>query len=175
MKRSLRALAAVASLLMIAAGLSGCMNYSLGSMLPGDIKTVYVPTFVNNTTEPMIEVDATKAAIQEIQKDGSLKVAGSAEEADALLTVTMIDFTLNPVVFDRNRATTTEEYRMLLTVSVVMTRRTTDQVVAESPRIQGEYVFTVSGDLTSSKEAALPFAAADLAHNIVESIVETWQ
>ena len=63
---------------MLAIVLTGCASYQLGSMLPNDIKTVYVPTFINKTGEPMIESEATQAAIRELQKDGSLKVVGSA-------------------------------------------------------------------------------------------------
>ncbi len=175
MTRSLRALFLAASALVLVTALPGCMNYRLGSMLPPDIKTVYVPTFVNETDEPMLEVETTKAMIEEIQKDGSLKVAGSAEEADSLLAVKLIGFTLNPVTYNRDRATTTDQYRMLLTASLVLTRRTTGDVVSEHPRVEGEYVFTVQGDLTSSKDLALPYAAQDLAHDLVETIVETWQ
>jgi hypothetical protein len=47
-------------------------------------------------------------------------------------------------------------------------------VVSENPRIQGEADFVIAGDFTTSKKQGLPAAAADLAHNIVESVVEAW-
>lgn len=162
------------SFLLMAVLLTGCSTYQLGSMLPEDIKTVYVPTFVNKTTEPLIENEATQAAIREIQKDGSLKVVRSEQEADTILTVTMTDYSLTPLKFDRDLNTTADQYRMTLTVQIMLTRRATDKVVAENPRVQGEADFPISGDFTSSKKQGLPRAAQDLAHNIVETIVETW-
>ena len=51
--------------------LTGCTGYRLGSMLPPEIKTVYVPTFANQTTEPLLEMEATDAVIVEFQQDGS--------------------------------------------------------------------------------------------------------
>ena len=63
---------AAALLLLLSAG---CANYRLGSMLPADLKTVYVPTRKNETAEPLIEQDVTRAILSQIQMDGSLRVA----------------------------------------------------------------------------------------------------
>ncbi|HRV31690.1 MAG TPA: LPS assembly lipoprotein LptE, partial [Kiritimatiellia bacterium] len=67
------------------------MNYRLGSMLPGDVRTVYMPTCVNQTTEPQIEQDVTRAILSQIQTDGTLRVAPELE-ADSILSVTITDF-----------------------------------------------------------------------------------
>jgi hypothetical protein len=170
----MKSLAQLSSMLMLAVLLTGCASYQLGSMLPDDIKTVYVPTFINKTSEPMIETEATQGTIRELQKDGSLKVVGTPEEADTLLIVTLTDYQLTPLKYERDLNTTADQYRMTLTAQVVLTRRTTDKVVAENPRVQGEADFPIAGDFTSSKKQGLPNAALDLAHNIVEIIVETW-
>ena len=167
-------LAQLVPLVILSVLLTGCASYQLGSMLPDDIKTVYVPTFVNKTSEPMIETEATQAAIREIQKDGSLKVVGTPEEADTLLIVTLLDYQLTPLKYDTNLNTTVDQYRMTLTAQVVLTRRTTDKVVSQNPRVQGETDFPIAGDFTTSKKRGLPNVAEDLAHNIVESIVEAW-
>jgi outer membrane lipopolysaccharide assembly protein LptE/RlpB len=155
--------------------LQGCVGYQLGSMLPADIRSVYIPTFANKTAEPLIEFDTTQAAIQAFQRDGSIEVSGGPETADAVLNVTILDYDLAPVGFDRERKTKTDEYRLTLTVSLNLVRQANQQIVVESPRVQGDYTFTVSGDLTSSKKSALPQAAQDLAHDIVETVVEAWQ
>jgi hypothetical protein len=170
----MKCLAQLGFLLMLAVLLTGCASYQLGSMLPDDIKTVYVPTFVNKTTEPLIETEATQAAIRELQKDGSLKVVSAPEDADTLLSVTLTDYRLTPLKFERELNTTADQYRLTLTAQVVLTRRTTDKVVSENPRVQGETDFPIAGDFTTSKRVGLPGAAEDLAHHIVETIVETW-
>jgi hypothetical protein len=170
----MKSLIPLSCLSMLAVLLTGCASYQLGSMLPDNVKTVYVPTFINKTSEPMIESEATQAAIRELQKDGSLSVVGTPEEADTLLTVTLTDYRLTPLKYERDLKTTADQYRLTLTAQVVLTRRTTDKVVSENPRIQGEADFSIAGDFTSSKKLGLPNAAADLAHNIVESVVETW-
>lgn len=153
--------------------LNGCAGYRLGSMLPDDVKTVSVSSFVNKTREPLVEIESTQKTIEELQRDGSLSVA-KKESADAQLEVTIVDFQLQPVRYDSERGTTARQYRMWLTANVVLKRTKDNSIIVDNPRVRGEYVFDVLGDLTSSKTRALPFAAEDLAHNIVETIVEVW-
>lgn len=159
--------------LALAAGLTGCAGYQLGSMLPPDIKTVHIPTFVNKSREPLLEVETTRAAIQDFQRDGSLKVVG-ADQADARLEVVLKDYRIEPVAYTKEQRTNAKEYRITITASVLMTRRADNSVVVESPSVIGEAVFPVAGDMSSSKLVGLPRAAEDLAHNIVEKVVEVW-
>lgn len=174
MKNNQKQLVATTSgLLAVTLLLSGCAGYRVGSMLPGDVKTVHVPTFVNRTTEPLLELDATQAVIQELQRDGSLRVVAEAN-ADAILTVVLTEYRLEPVSFRKDVRTAAQQYRAFIVANMVM-RRTSDQsVVVEAPRIEGRFVFDVIGDLTSSKLTANPQAASDLAVNMVQRMVEYW-
>ena len=70
----------VSAIVLACVLLPGCAGYRLGSMLPPDIKLVHVPTFINKTSEPQLEIATTRFALQEFQTDGSLKLS-SAEEA----------------------------------------------------------------------------------------------
>jgi hypothetical protein len=152
----------------------GCVGYKVGSMLPSDIRTVHVPTFINQTSEPLLEIYVTRAVIQKIQQDGSLKLAGP-DEADAVLTVHITGFQLQALAFNRDRRTAAEEYRMYITSNVLMTRRVGGETIAESPDVTGNATFPVSGDLTSSKQRAYDEASEDLANLIVQRLVETWR
>jgi hypothetical protein len=91
-------------------GFAGCtdMGYRLGSTLPPDIRSVYVPTFVNQSHEPQLEVSTTRASIEEVQKNGVLNLAGEAA-ADSRLSVTLTDVVLEPLRFNRQQVKTTEE------------------------------------------------------------------
>jgi hypothetical protein len=153
---------------------AGCTGYRVGSMLPGDVKTVHVPTFINRTSEPLLEIDTTQAAISALQRDGSLRVVRSINDADAFLEVVLTEYRIEPVSFRKDVRTAAQQYRAFITASMVM-RRTSDQsVVVEAARIEGRYVFDVIGDLTSSKLQANPQAAADLANTLVQRMVEYW-
>lgn len=155
------------------AGLVGCAGYKLGSTLPPDLKTIFVPTFVNKTSEPQLEFTTTQAALREFQLDGSLKVT-TRENADSTIEVTLTKYALAPIRYNRDQATQVQEYRLTLTASVVFKRLPSGKVVMASDEVTGEATFTLSGDIASAKRTALPEAAKDLGHNIVKSVVESW-
>ena len=152
---------------------AGCASYRLGSMLPDDIRTVYVPTCINKTTEPQIEQDVTRAILSQVQMDGSLRVA-SEETADTILDVTLTHFWLDPVAYQSGASSTVNQYRMSIRASFVLRRRVDNSVVAESPGLTGWYDFDFAGDMTSSKNVALRPAADDLGRRIVSRIVQYW-
>ena len=166
-------LGTMVAILLALTVLNGCVGYQLGSMLPPDIKTVYVPIFVNDCDEPLIEIETTQATIRQIQQDGSLRVV-NLEQADAILDVELKSYKLEPVSFERNRETTANEYRIVIEADIILKRRATNEIIVQVPKVSGEADFTFDGDLSSAKERAFPEAARDLAHDIVESVVEAW-
>lgn len=153
--------------------LSGCVEYRLGSMLPNDVRTVYMPTCVNETHEPRIEMDVTRSILSQIQMDGSLRIA-SEDTADTVLDVKLTGFELDPVGYVSGESSTVDQYRMRITASFVLRRQADNSVVAESPSVTGWYDFDFTGDLTSSKAVALRPAADDLGRRIVAAIVQYW-
>ena len=163
--------AAAAVLLLLFA--AGCANYRLGSMLPKDIRTVYMPTCRNQTPEPLIEQDVTRAVLSQIQMDGSLRVASEAD-ADVVLEVTLNRFWLDPVAYEAGRSSTANQYRMSIKASFALIRQSDRSVVVESPSVTGWYDFDFAGDMTSSKAVALRPAAEDLGRRIVGQIVQYW-
>lgn len=152
---------------------TGCAGYRVGSMLPGDIKNVYIPTFENRTSEPLIEVDVMQAVIRQFQQDGSMKITSEAD-ADAVLNVVLTSYKLEPVSYRKDVRTAAEQYRMYITAKIDMRRTKDNSVVVESPRVIGKYVFDVNGDLSSSKLEATPQTADDFAKNLVQMLVEYW-
>jgi hypothetical protein len=154
------------------AAAAGCAGYRLGSTLPPGLRSVHVPVFVNRTAEPQLENDATQAAMAEFQKDGTLRVAPAAE-ADAVLEVELTAFGLEPLRYDRDRAKTAVEYRARISARLVFKENRTGEVLM-SKTVEGESTFVPTGDLSTAKRTAIPAAAADLAHDIVEAVVEYW-
>lgn len=152
--------------------LTGCVGYRLGNTLPANLKTVYVPTFINKTGEPMVETEATRAAIQELQMDGSLEVVGQ-DLADTLLEVTLTKISFQPLGFEQNSRKTAREYRLYLYADVIFKKAKTNQILSNK-KVTGETTFFPTGDLAAAKRVALPKASKDLAHRIVEAVVEYW-
>jgi hypothetical protein len=150
--------------------LSGCTGYRLGSSLPQGIKTVYVPTFINRTGEPQLETEASMAAMQEFQKDGTLSVA-TEESADTILSVTIKSIREEPVRFTDTK--TASEYRLIVDADLEFKKRAGNEILMKRS-VYGQSTFKVAGDLPSSRRTALKPAAMDLAHQIVTTVVEFW-
>jgi hypothetical protein len=164
----------VAAALLAIAALSACtaFGYRLGSTLPPDIRYVHVPGVINKTHEPQMEAEITRAIIEEIQKDGNLRVV-ARERADSILEVTLKEYEQVPLRYDRREATLAREFRMKVTALVVFRRTATNAVLVDRP-VVGEAVFEATGDLSGPKRDALPRLAQDLAHQVLKCVVEYW-
>jgi hypothetical protein len=90
------------------AGLSGC-GYALvgtGAFLPEYIRTVSIPTFVNNTPRFEVEVRITDAVTREFVSRGNFTVIAEQQGADAELTGTITEFVVTPIgLGDQEQAT----------------------------------------------------------------------
>ena len=143
-------------------------------MLPDEIETVYIPTFLNDTEEPNIVGETTRAVKEAIQIDGSLRLTDE-DDADSILEVTIKSYDLTPVSYERGARTTPNQYRINLDAAIRLTRTDNGQTIVEYPLVKGDAIFDFAADLTTAKQQALPAVAADLAHDIVELVVEYWQ
>jgi hypothetical protein len=170
--RTIRYSAGLIMLTALTTILTGCSSYRLGSSLPPGINVINIPTFVNKTSEPLLEVVTTAATISEIQRDGTLSL-GDLNKSDVVLYVSLIELHLNPLRYESETTTTTREYRLIIKASLRLENRVSGKVMLRNV-VTGEWDFMPTGDLSSAKRDALPPAAQDLAHSIVEKVVEYW-
>ena len=150
----------------------GC-GYHLGSMLPEGVDSVYVPAVINKSREPLLEIETTRSLLQELRTDGSLKVTDESS-ADSTLEVTIRDYKVTPVVYERTDRLRPNEMRFTLIASFKLTDNRTGAVITSSALEYGDALSPFLSDLTSAKRQALPEVAGDLAHDIVERIVDHW-
>ena len=160
------------SLLALALLFSGCTGYQLGSNLPESLQTVSL-TVENQTEEPSIEVQTMKSMRAEVQNDGRLALR-SESDADTVLKVTLVNYDINSLAYDREHGTLAREYRVTLTASAVLYDAETGDVIREIPSVMGESEFPYAADLTSGKRAALPTAADDLARKVISRTIAAW-
>lgn len=147
---------------------SGC-GYRVGSLLPADIKTIAVPMFINKTPEPELEAMVTNGIIQEFIADGTLQIV-EEENADTLLLGEIIDYRREPIRYTETEVT--REYRLIIAVRLTFKDLRHNEVMWENPRVEGEATFFVGTSLPESECIALPNTIKDLAHDVVEKVVE---
>ena len=165
--------AALLGMLLGNFGLTGCAAYHLGSNLPPGITSVCVPTFVNQTSEPGLEFETTNATVEEMQLDGTLRVA-PREQASSLLEVRLTHYALTPLRYRKDQTTTAREYRLTITAKVTLRKLPSNEVVVKETTVIGFASFDAPADLPSARRNALPATARNLAHQIVKTVVEYW-
>lgn len=171
-----------AYLLSLALLLCGCAGYHVGNTLPTGIATIFVPTVVNSTSEPLLETSLTPALQSELMTRSGLKLA-PASRADATLDVRIRDYSLQSVGFvsdDDDESSSSREYRAWITADVVLRNNRTGAIVTEAIGVRGKSTFRINddnaqGDITGAKRSSLPNVCADLAREIADAVTETWQ
>lgn len=163
-------LKAMVFLLATCTVLVGCAGYRVGTLLPKRYKTISVPMFRNATRHPNIEGAATNAVIERLNVDRTLRVVG--RDPDLLLRCTIVDYVR--AVIRYADGTRPQEYRLTVTVSATLRDVREGEDIWAGRRISGDSEFEVGADLHSSERAAVPMVMDDLAHDIVEAVVEGW-
>ncbi|MCK5305900.1 MAG: LptE family protein [Candidatus Omnitrophica bacterium] len=156
---------------------SGC-GYTAGSLIPSHIKTIYVETFTNKTSEPNIELDITNAIKDRYAWASSLNIANDKENADSMLQGEIINFEKQPVAYGANNEIA--EYRLILTVNLIYTDLNKNKIIWEEKKFKAdsEYYTTMKEQKFSStnldKQALIENAAKELALEVVARTVEGW-
>lgn len=162
---------------LLAAGLfgftAGCAGYRLGSMLPPGVRTVHVPTVTNETGEPLLEAEVTRALIARIQTDGTLRI-GRDVDADSVLQVVLKEIRMDGIAFERGPGARANEYRITLDADVLFVNARTGEAISRHAGARGESTSEFAGSAAATKRNAMPAVAADLARDIVRRIVEAW-
>jgi len=157
--------------------LSSC-GYTQKAHLPGDIKTIAVPTFKNEIPpseqfayHPGLEIELANAIRDRFIFDGNLKVVDESI-ADAVLVGSVISYEQEGLRFDRLESV--DEYRLFLVVKFKLVDRRTKKILIEEPNFSGRSEFFVSRSPNSTRRTSANSATFDLARSLVDRIVEEW-
>lgn len=155
---------------------SGC-GYSLvgtsASALPATVKTVYVPTFINDTTVVGLEQRLTDSVIRELSARGRLKPVSDRATADAELSGRLTSCSVSPVRFDANGIAV--EYQVTVTGKLVLTEKATDKPIFSEPAYLFRQPYTVPSSASSyydREREAVEAMARPFAQNLVTTILE---
>jgi outer membrane lipopolysaccharide assembly protein LptE/RlpB len=156
---------------------------SVGGLVPEDTKTIAIPAFINDTAEPYVDVEMTKAVVNEFLTDGRLKVV-SAETADLVLKGKVTKFVMTPSAYtiDNYVQAYTVSIGLNVTVEDVKTHKTLLQDTGIGSVFNASYgVSSVTSngastvDITATKiakETALKRACRDVASTIRSRLLE---
>ncbi|HTG00547.1 MAG TPA: LptE family protein [Nitrospirota bacterium] len=147
----------------------------VGGLVPQDAKTIAIPVFINSTFEPYIDVEATKAVVDEFLADGRLAVA-DLESADLILRGSITKFELTPASFTSDYYVSS--YNVTISVKISLEDRRTGKFLLKDAGLGT--VFIQSYSVTPSnisqtkilKGTAVISACKDLATSIRSRVLE---
>lgn len=156
--------------------LNGC-GYSLvgtgASALPPSVKTVWVATFVNDTTMVGVEQRLTDAVLRELSTRGRLRPVADRAQADADLSGRLTSLSVSPVRFDDQGLAL--EYQVTVAASLTLVDRATEKPLFAEPSFVFRQPYTVPGSSRSyydREQEAIEALARPFAQSLVTTILE---
>jgi hypothetical protein len=163
--------------LIVVIMLSGC-GYTRKTVLPRNIKTIYVETVKNKLDMERVyayhqglEMDITNAVIRRFQQDGTVKVA-KQKTADAILKTDLLAYEQEGLRYDQLESV--KEYRLFIVVKLRLVDGKTGDLIWEEPNFTGDNEYYVSTVTSLSEQKAAMDVVDKLAANIVDRVVQDW-
>ncbi|MAW40630.1 MAG: hypothetical protein CMF27_06895 [Kiritimatiellaceae bacterium] len=161
-------------LLLLTTSLASCVGYHFNGTTPHHISTVKLAPIINQTDEPAIERQVTRAMRSFIQFDGRLKLVDH-DQADAKIEITLKAYQNNPIAYRaEDREVAPRFYRQSITATARLINLSTGQLLQEATN-HGEALFEFESDLSTSKRNTQAEAANELARLLFSDLIETWQ
>jgi outer membrane lipopolysaccharide assembly protein LptE/RlpB len=147
--------------------MAGCGYQMVGkeTHVPPGINSISIPTFVNQTFEPGIEVPFTQGFLREFIQDRRVKVVGR-DEADSVLEGVIKSFQIYSVSYDRSGIAL--EYQTTVVIDLTL-RKKTGEILWMEKDLSDSRVYRTSYNILvseSNKAAAIQSLARFMAERI---------
>ncbi|MBM4314354.1 MAG: hypothetical protein FJ122_10620 [Deltaproteobacteria bacterium] len=154
----------LSTLLLVGCGYG--FSGSIRSAYP-DIKTVYVDTLTNKTSEPNLENIYRSAFISEIVQRGHFKLVSSRAEAGAVLRGAILNIHVAPLAYKSGTSFSAED-RITVTLELFFEETTKGKTLWSNGGFAGsvDYPVTAVGATESSRRSALTKLASDSAEKV---------
>lgn len=146
-----------------------------GGIVPEGAKTLAVAAFVNDTKEPYVDVEVTKAVVEEFLTDGRLKIV-SPEAADLVMKGAVVKFEAVPQSYTAESYV--QQYAVNLTVNVSIDDARSQKTIWQEKGLGAVFIASYPvtiGDITATKiakEDALRRACGDVARTLRSRVLE---
>ncbi|HVP65351.1 MAG TPA: LptE family protein [candidate division Zixibacteria bacterium] len=163
--------------LALALAFSNCGYHTAGkgSQLPPTVKTIAVPSFVNQTQTYHVETRLTEAVVREFNTRTRYKIVSKEENGDAVLRGTVTSAQTVPVTYDSR---TGQVSTSLVTVAMKVTLTSRDgRVLYDNPNYIFREQYQIARETASFFEEqgpALDRLSRDFARTLVSNILEAF-
>ncbi len=137
--------------MLLSLTLWGCGYQMAGrgaSQLPPHLKTIAIPVFENNSSEPTIQRPFTEALRRAFITDGRLRLVNNKSGADLLVTGTLTKYWIRAVAFDTDDVAI--EYWVYLEANVLVQDQVENQVYLKQ-KLKTRWDYQADNRITTSE------------------------
>lgn len=171
------------TVLVLALSITAC-GYRLsgtGGLVPEGAKSIAIPVMLNGTNEPYVDVEVTKAVVNEFLSDGRLRVV-DVQEADLALRGTITRYEVSALSYTADSLV--QQYQVRLVVDAALEDLNAKKIIWQEKNIESLFIsdypvaYDPSGKLVNiretkiSKEAAIRKAGQDIAWTLRSRVLE---
>jgi hypothetical protein len=167
----------IATVLLLPAVLCSCGYRLVGtsSNLPATLQKLYVAPLVNQTARAELDQRITEEVAQEWVRRGRFQLVSAAEQADVVMSGTIVNAAVVPVQFDQEGRAT--QYQLTVTADVQLVDRTGEKPVtlwhdARFSRSSPYDVNVNSANYFDKEVQAIEQLSRDFARGLVVTILE---
>jgi outer membrane lipopolysaccharide assembly protein LptE/RlpB len=146
-----------------------------GTLVPEGTRTIAVPAFINDTYEPYVDVEVTRAVTDEFIADGRLRVV-DVDTADVVLHGRVVKYEVTALSY--SPGSVVQQYRVRITVNASLEDRRINKVLWKESNIESvfisDYPVTI-GDISATKvakETSIKKAGQDIAWTLRSRVLE---
>jgi hypothetical protein len=161
--------------LLVALTSCGYHFSSIGGIVPQGTKTIAIPVFINDTMEPYVDVDITKAVANEFLTDGRISVV-NVDTADIILRGHVTQFILTAQAYSPDSHV--QAYTVSITVKISVEDAKAQKMLLKDVAISAFFTSTYTvtlGDISQTKiakEAAIQSACQDIASTVRSRVLD---
>jgi len=145
-------------------------------VLPKNVKTIAIPTFGNITTRYKISDLLAAAITREFISRTRYQIVSDPDQADAVLTGSVVNFVSYPTVFD-SKTGRAAGIQAIVTMQVTLRDRATNAVLFDRPHMESRQNYEISVDPRAyfdESEVGMDRLSRDVARSVVSAVLENF-
>lgn len=148
--------------------MTSCGVYTFSPSATGDVKTIAIPLFENQTTESGLREGLTDQLSRAFVSDNTLKVVPEPQ-ADGILRGSVVSYDRKAYTYDANEVVS--EYICTVGISVEFVNRRSQKVIWEEKAMANWGTYNASGE---NEELGKSRAIDKLVEDIINRTVKGW-
>jgi len=149
---------------------SGCTGYRWTSGVPGEMRSVSVPVFRNESRIPGLGNMVTRELLHEFGREGTFAVAAVGKGA-VEIQGEVVSCSASTLSYDRRSGMRNREAGLMITVKVSVIDRLTSKVLVNDRSYSATVSFVSTDDIVTGEREAANRLAEDFARQVVDDLV----